>query len=279
MEQTKIKKKNLKPFLRWAGGKNWFTKYINQFLPLSFNDYHEPFLGGGSIFFYLKSNGLIKNNAYLSDSNEDLINCYEVLKNNPEELFNLLKDHHNDESEYYRIRETIYVKPVERAAQFIFLNRTSFNGIYRVNKQGKYNVPYGRRNLARLYNFDHLKIASKLLQDTYFSVSDFKGKCMSAKRGDFVFIDPPYTVAHENNGFVQYNQSIFSWDNQIELANITNYLDINNVSFLVTNAYHQSILNLYQTGNQIPISRQSLIGGKGAQRTTYREILITNIKS
>lgn len=277
MEQIKIKKNHCKPFLRWAGGKNWFTKYIDSFLPQKFNNYYEPFLGGGSIFFYLKSNGLIRNKAYLSDSNADLINCYKILKNHPDSLLSILKNHKNEESEYYRIRETFYENPIERAAQFLFLNRTSFNGVYRVNRKGKYNVPYGRRKLAKLYDFEHLKNASILLQNTYFSVSDFKVKCGSIKEGDFVFIDPPYTVAHENNGFIQYNQSIFSWENQIELANITDSLDNKKVNFLVTNAFHTSILDLYKTGNQIPISRQSLIGGKGAQRTKYKEILITNI--
>ena len=279
LEKTKIKKKHLKPFLRWAGGKNWFTKHINSFLPEEFNDYHEPFLGGASIFFYLKSSGLIKNNAFLSDSNKDLINCYEILKNNPESLIQILKYHKNEEKEYYRIRETVYESPIERAAQFIYLNRTSFNGVYRVNRKGKYNVPFGRRKLTKLYDFEHLLHASKLLQDTFFNISDFKDKCDLIRKGDFVFIDPPYTVAHANNGFVQYNQSIFSWENQMELANITKSLDKNEIQFLVTNAFHPSILDLYQTGKQIPISRQSLIGGKGATRAKYKEILITNINT
>lgn len=268
--------KSTKPFLRWAGGKNWFTKYIENYLPTDFENYYEPFLGGGSIFFYLKSKGLIKNKSYLSDSNKDLINAYKIIKSNPTDLIKLLETHKDSELEYYKFRNKEFDNPIERAAQFLFLNKTSFNGIYRVNKSGKYNVPYGKRNLDTLYHFDHIIKISQLLEKTYFSISDFKINCKKAKTNDFVFLDPPYTVAHENNGFIQYNQSIFSWENQIELSKITQEFSINNVHFLVTNAFHKSIQELYEF-NQIPISRSSTIGGKGAKRSQYKEILITNI--
>src|SRR5690554_116808 len=147
------KEKNtyIKPFLRWAGGKNWFRKHIENFVPNQFENYYEPFLGGGSIFFYLKSKGLIKNKAYLSDSNKDLINTYRVIKNNLPELINHLSNHEDNEEEYYRMREENFENPIEKASQFIYLNRTSFNGIYRVNLNGKYNVPYGKRELKKIY--------------------------------------------------------------------------------------------------------------------------------
>lgn len=272
------KEKNtyIKPFLRWAGGKNWFRKHIENFVPNQFENYYEPFLGGGSIFFYLKSKGLIKNKAYLSDSNKDLINTYRVIKNNLPELISHLSNHVDNEEEYYRMREENFENPIEKASQFIFLNRTSFNGIYRVNLNGKYNVPYGKRELKNIYDFKHLEEISEILDKTYFSTQDFKDRCRLPNTDDFVFIDPPYTVAHENNGFIQYNQSIFSWKNQIQLAKITEDFENRGVHFLVTNAYHDSIRELYTTGNQIPISRSSTIGGKGASRTNYREIIITN---
>lgn len=267
----------VKPFLRWAGGKNWYTKFIENKLPEFFNDYYEPFLGGGSIFFYLKSKGLIKNKAFLSDSNPDLINTYLVIKNNIEELFVYLKEHIDTEAEYYRIRNLQTNNSIEMAARFLYLNKTSFNGIYRVNKNGQYNVPYGKRNLVDIYDYDHLREISKLLKNTYISSQDFKVRCKTIKQGDFVFIDPPYTVAHENNGFVQYNQSIFSWNNQIQLSTISKKLNEKGVHFIITNACHDSIKELYKTGAQTPISRSSTIGGKGAKRTNYNEIIITNI--
>lgn len=274
---TKEKTDSIKPFLRWAGGKNWFRKHIESFIPKQFDNYYEPFLGGGSIFFYLKSKGFIKNKAYLSDSNKDLINTYKVIKNNLPDLQNLLINHIDSEDEYYRMRGLNFEDPIQRASQFIYLNKTSFNGIYRVNKSGKYNVPYGKRELKVLYDFNHLKKISLMFDKTYFSTTDFKEKCRDAKLNDFVFIDPPYTVAHENNGFIQYNQSIFSWKNQLQLAKITTKLEERGVNFIVTNAYHESIINLYKTGNKTPLSRASTIGGKGATRASYKEIIITNI--
>ena len=277
---TKDKKnKIVKPFLRWAGGKTWFIKHIENYIPKDFNDYYEPFVGGGSIFFYLKSKGFIKNKAYLSDSNSDLINTYKVLKNHSKSLFEILKTHIDSEDEYYRMRSSDFTDQVERAAKFIYLNKTSYNGIYRVNKNGKYNVPYGRRNLKVLYDFKHLKEISIALKNTNLSTKDFKQRCKQIKKNDFVFIDPPYTVAHENNGFIQYNQSIFSWNNQLQLSKLTAELDEKKVHFLVTNAYHDCIKEIYQTGNQIMILRASTIGGKGATRAKYKEIIVTNINN
>lgn len=269
--------KRLKPFLRWAGGKTWLTKHIERYTPDKFEDYYEPFVGGGAIFFYLKSKGYIKNKAYISDSNKELINTYKILKNNFKALTSILKTHYDDEDEYYRIRNTEYFDPIEKAAKFLYLNKTSFNGIYRVNKKGKYNVPYGRRNLNSLYDFNHLSEISNALKNTYISTQDFKNRCKKPKKNDFIFIDPPYTVAHENNGFIQYNQSIFSWENQIQLSQLTNGFDKKGVLFLVTNAYHESIKEIYTTGKQIKLSRSSTIGGVGAKRTKYKEIIITNI--
>lgn len=274
---TEKNNKIIKPFLRWAGGKTWFTKHIENYIPKDFNDYYEPFVGGGSIFFYLKSKGFIKNKAYLSDSNSDLINTYKVLKNHSNDLFEILKTHIDSEDEYYRMRRTDFTDKIEKAAKFLYLNKTSFNGIYRVNRNGKYNVPYGRRNLKILYDFEHLKDISIALKNTYLSTQDFKQRCKLIKKNDFVFIDPPYTVAHENNGFIQYNQSIFSWNNQIQLSKLTDELNEKEVHFLVTNAYHDCIKEIYKVGTQEKLSRASTIGGIGAKRAKYKEIIITNI--
>lgn len=262
--------------MRWAGGKTWFTKHLEKYMPNSFENYYEPFLGGGSIFFYLKSRGYIKKKAYLSDSNSELINTYKVLKSQPNHLFLLLKDHFNHRDEYYRMRDAEFDDPVEKAARFLYLNKTSFNGIYRVNLKGKYNVPYGRRNLDPIYDFGHLSQVSNALKKTHLSTLDFKKRCLNIGANDMVFIDPPYTVAHENNGFVKYNQSIFSWENQLQLSKLTAKLDERGAFFIVTNAYHDSIKQVYSTGQQFKLSRASNIGGTGAERRKYKEIIITN---
>lgn len=266
-----------KPFLRWAGGKTWLTSHIEELLPKKINNYYEPFLGGGAIFFYLKSKGLISGKCYLSDSNEELINTYKVIKKYPLELFELLKDHSNTEEEYYRIRSTIYTDNIQRASKFIFLNKTSFNGIYRVNKEGGYNVPFGYRKLVKLYDFEHLMKASNLFKNCFFTVKDFKKVIYKIGKDDLVFIDPPYTVAHENNGFIHYNQSLFSWENQVELSKMLTDIKSKEANFIMTNASHSSIEELYNDkGKKTILSRASTIGGIGANRTKYKELIYTN---
>lgn len=267
----------IKPFLRWAGGKTWLTTHIGEFLPKTVNNYHEPFLGGGSMFFHLKSKNIINKKCYLSDTNEELINAYKVLKNQPNELFELLKTHKNDEKEYYKIRSTQFNNNIERASRFFYLNKTSFNGIYRVNKNGQYNVPFGHRKLEVLYNFEQLEKTSKSLKNCFFSVLDFKKSIVKVKEGDLVFLDPPYTVAHENNGFIQYNQSLFSWENQIELSKLLLEIKEKKANFILTNAYHTSIEKIYDDkGKKTILSRASTIGGIGASRTTYNELIYTS---
>lgn len=267
----------MKPFLRWAGGKNWFLKEIENFIPQTIENYYEPFLGGGSVFLYLKSKGLLNNKCYLSDSNADLINTYKTIKKNLPELLLALKEFQNTEDYYYSIRNKSFDNNIENAAKFIFLNRTSFNGIYRVNKNGIYNVPYGKRNLKEIIDEDNLFKISKNLKKCYFSVGDFKKIKSKIRENDFVFFDPPYTVAHENNGFIHYNQSLFSWENQIQLANLIDEINLMNANYLVTNAAHKSIYELYELkGNLITLSRSSTIGGLGAKRANYNEIILKN---
>ena len=270
----------IKPFLRWAGGKTWLTGHIDNFLPQTINNYFEPFLGGGAIFFYLKSRNLINGKSYLSDKNEELINTYNILKSKPEELIEILKKQKNTEKEYYKIREFKSEDKIERAARFLFLNKTSFNGIYRVNKQGIYNVPYGYRNIKEMYDYENLLQISNWLTNCYFSVKDFKKISKKISTSDLVFIDPPYTVAHENNGFIQYNQSLFSWDNQIELAKLLVEIENKKANFIMTNASHKSIEELYKdTGKKHTLTRASTIGGVGANRTKYKELIYTNQKT
>jgi DNA adenine methylase len=267
----------IRPFLRWVGGKSWLTKEIESFIPEEFNNYYEPFLGGGAIFFYLKSKGLIKNRSYLSDCNAELINSYRVLKSYPEDLMKLLKKQKDTEKEFYRIKICKFDDPIERAAQFLYLNKTSFNGIYRVNAKGEYNVPYGKRYLKNLYDYDQLMEISECFKNVFFSTTDFKVKCTLPEKNDLVFLDPPYTVAHENNGFIQYNQSLFSWENQIELSKIIRQLNAKGVHYVLTNANHASISSLYKNSTKAVLARASTIGGLGAKRTKYNELIITDI--
>ncbi|MBW3469847.1 DNA adenine methylase [Arthrospiribacter ruber] len=268
----------IKPFLRWAGGKTWLTKEVEKFIPNNFNNYFEPFLGGGSIFIHLKTVEKIEKKAYLSDINSELINAYQVLKSKPVQLISSLSKHQNNEAYYYNLRSRDVIDPVERASKFIFLNRTSFNGIYRENMQGEYNVPYGFKQYKTLFDTDNLINLSCAFKSSFFSHGDFKKIANKIKQNDLVFIDPPYTVAHGNNGFIKYNQKIFSWKDQVRLSKFIEFLIERGAYYIMTNAHHESIIDLFGDYGDITIlSRASVVGGKKAKRTKYEEIILSNI--
>jgi len=264
-----------KPFLRWAGGKTWLLKSLSKHIPVYYNNYHEPFLGGGSVFFFLNPNNL----SFLSDSNDELVNAFIQIKENVEDVIKVLKKYKNTKDDYYLIREKSYRNKVKRSARFIFLNRTGFNGIYRVNLKGKYNVPYGFKDYTYLFDYSLFRSASKCLKNTKISSDDFELTLENIHEGDFVFIDPPYTVSHIKNGFIKYNEKLFSWEDQERLANYINQIKEKGAYYLMTNAKHDSVENLYsQIEKPISINRFSVIGGKNAKREPIQEFLFTNVK-
>lgn len=268
---------NAKPILRWAGGKTWLLKDIHNYLPKKFNDYYEPFIGGGSVYIHLNSTNRIQNKAFLSDQNCDLINAYNVIKNEPDDLIELLKEFKNEKDFYYYLRGQNFTNNIQQAAQFIFLNRTSFNGIYRVNLKGEYNVPFGFKTYKTLFDFDNLIKLSQMFQNTIFNSCDFENILDDIKKNDLVFLDPPYTVAHENNGFIKYNQKIFAWEDQIRLATFIEKLKSKKAFFIMTNAAHDNIDNLFQNiGKKQKLKRFSVVGGKGAKREEISEYVFTN---
>jgi DNA adenine methylase len=263
---------SVKPFLRWAGGKTWFLKIIENFLPEQINNYYEPFLGGGSIFFFLMQTGKIKGKSHLSDSNKELIDCYIQIRDNVEGVIEYLQGYHNNEDFYYYMRSLVPKSDLEKAAQFIYLNRTSFNGLYRVNLNGVYNVPYGFKSYKTLFDFDNLRKASSLLKDSEIITKDFQNSLTGTNSEDFIFLDPPYTVAHDNNGFVKYNQRIFAWSDQERLAVSIESIVEKGANYVLTNAAHSSIEDLFgRYGVRKEVSRYSVIGGKKAIRGLKNE--------
>lgn len=273
-DTTNIK---IKPFLRWAGGKQWFIPELERFLPKEFGNYHEPFLGGGSIFIHLKSKGLIKHKSYLYDLNGDLINSYNIIKTDIHSLLRKLDEHQNDSEYYYEMRAKKLKSALSKASQFIFLNRTSFNGIYRVNLKGEYNVPFGDKVYSTLFDKENFLQLSNLFQEAIFKTQDFNDSLNKIKEGDFVFLDPPYTVQHEMNGFVKYNQKIFSWEDQERLKLFVDELIKRNAKFILTNAAHNSIEQLYKgCGEKYKLSRHSVIGGSNAQRGKFNELVFSS---
>lgn len=265
-------KQSSKPFLRWAGGKRWLLKEINNYLPTNgFNQYHEPFIGGGAIFFHLN----IKK-SFISDLNEELIETYLAIQSDVEKVIEYLKTFKNTKDDYYKIREQKFRSAEKRAARFIYLNQTSFNGIYRVNSHGKYNVPYGYREKVN-HNFSNLISVSNTLKDTIISSNDFSNVIDNVKKNDLVFLDPPYTVTHNNNGFIQYNKNIFSLEAQYKLAETINNIKEIGANYILTNAAHPKIREIFNNGDKIiEVRRSSIIGGKNAKRGKYAELIITN---
>lgn len=262
-----------KPFLRWAGGKRWILKELNELITINdYPNYHEPFLGGGSVFFHLKPN-----NSYLSDANAELINSYIQVRDYVENVIDILKEFKNTEDFYYKIRKEKFNNEIIKAAKFIYLNQTSFNGIYRVNRKGEYNVPYGNR-LNHKYDFENLRLASNSLRESIISHQDFDLTIENIRLGDLVFLDPPYTVAHNKNGFIQYNQKIFSLDDQIRLKNYIFAIKEIGAYYIMTNAAHDAVIEIFANGDRMfELQRASLVGGKNAKRDKYSELILTNL--
>lgn len=263
-----------KPFLRWAGGKTWLIKYLDSIIgDQKFTQYHEPFLGGGAIFFNL----VHSKNSYLSDLNQDLIATYQAIKDDPTAVINQLKNYENTEKFYYEIRSQIPCNQFEQAARFIFLNQTSYNGLYRVNLRGEYNVPYGFRT-KNFIEEEKLMAASKCLQNVNIDCGDFTYNRKKVKEGDLVFLDPPYTVSHNNNGFIKYNQKLFSLEDQRRLSKFIDYIKDQGAFYILTNAAHKAIIELFEKDDtRLELSRASLIGGDKAKRGKVSEYIFTNI--
>lgn len=262
-----------KPFLRWAGGKRWLLKEIDRIIDISqFNTYHEPFIGGGSVYIHLNPE-----NAIISDANENLINAYLQVRDNVDAVINNITEFENTKDFYYEIRNQRFANEILEASKFIFLNQTSFNGIFRVNSKGEYNVPYGYRENYE-FDFENLRKVSALLQSTTIDTNDFDEAIDRINAGDLIFLDPPYTVAHNNNGFIQYNQKIFSLEDQYRLANFINDIKDIGAFYVMTNAAHQSIREIFNNGDTMyELDRASLIGGKNAKRGKYSELILTNL--
>lgn len=263
-----------KPFIRWAGGKTWLQTRLQNLLPVTYNNYHEPFLGGGATFFSIAP----PNTSFLSDLNEDLINAYQQLKEERTKVIEHIKSFKNTESYYYRLRNDERSDRVFEAARFIFLNRTCYNGIYRVNRSGKFNVPYGHDANAPIFTESNLKNVENALKTAYLSCEDFYVALNHIEKNDFVFLDPPYTVAHSNNGFISYNQKLFTWDDQERLAEMVAEISRRGAKFVLTNAVHESIRELYRgIGKQFEIPRFSTITSQIGKRREISEYLITNV--
>jgi DNA adenine methylase len=258
----------LTPLVKWAGGKRRLLSDILEVAPPRFSKYYEPFLGGGAVFFSLRPEA-----ATLSDTNSELIQMYAQVRDCPEGVLRHLRQMRNSEEDYYRIRQSRPRTNNGRAARLIYLCTLSFNGIHRQNLRGEFNVPYGYKTHIDPCDEATIRGVCHSLQGTILVEGDFERAISAARKGDFVYFDPPYTVAHGNNGFIKYNAKIFSWADQERLASVASRLKKAGCSVVVSNADHPSIRKLYPSFKVRVIERHSVMAASSEFRRPVCECL------
>ncbi len=265
---------NAQPFLRWAGAKRSHLDTLVPYVPSRYGTYYEPFLGSGALFFKLQPRA-----AVLGDRIDVLVRAYRAVRDGPRSVKESIDGWPVDRDTYYAVRALVPRTRFERAAQFIYLNKTCWNGLYRVNMSGKFNVPFGKPKSTNIVTSQQLSLASVALRDACRLVSaDFETTLDSAGKNDFIFLDPPYVTAHGNNGFVDYNERIFSWIDQIRLRTMVDELSRKGAHVLLTNADHVTIRDLYDGFRIETIHRHSTLAGRASARKPITELIITNGK-
>jgi DNA adenine methylase len=275
---TETKKFTTKPFLRWAGGKTRSIPFLEKHLPpnvSSMHRYYEPFIGAGSLFFHIKPS-----KAILSDNNKDLIECYETVQKRPDAILTYLEQYLSNTCEeyYYKMREKYNTSKhsIARAALFIYLNKTCFNGIWRVNKKGEFNVPYGFKEPPALPSKEELRNVSTCLSNVELIHSDYKEAVKNAKRDDFIYFDPPYLPINGTSCFTRYTRDRFTKDDHDELALLAKKLTSKGCYVLISNADGPYIRSLYEDDFNIfelEVTRWIRSDGK---RYKVKEVAITN---
>jgi DNA adenine methylase len=274
--------KSLRPFVKWAGGKSQLLDRLERYFPKDFSTYYEPFLGGGAVFFYLVRTRP-KFDAVLSDINKELIFTYVVIKNEVEDLITLLKNHRanyrsDPKKYYYKVRASEPSMDVERAARLIFLNKTCFNGLYRVNKKGKFNVPSGWFLNPRIFDEANLRSVSAALRWSNAKIysQDFQESTQDAKNDDFIYFDPPYNPKSATSSFTSYTKGGFSREEQERLEKWSSELSNRGCRVLLSNSNTPEIYEIYQGYNIERVSAMRAINCKGNDRKGHTELIISN---
>ncbi|MDI9644760.1 MAG: DNA adenine methylase [Candidatus Verstraetearchaeota archaeon] len=282
------------PFIKWAGGKSQLLDYLINCLPPKFHTYYEPFLGGGALFFKLSSMGKVRW-AVISDLNKDLINCYLVIRDEFDALLSRLEyyqKHVREKDFFYEVARPMFNKiklktglerNVEKAALLIYLNKTCFNGLYRVNSRGEFNVPWGRYEKPSLYDLENLNAVKKALgnqENVVIKCCDYREAVKDAQEGDFVYFDPPYQPLKKTSSFTQYTSDSFSEEDQRALADTFRELDRRGCSVMLSNSYSPLIEALYTdylTKGQLTVAMASrAISCIGNGRGKIPEYIIYN---
>jgi DNA adenine methylase len=273
-----------KPFLKWVGGKSQLLSQLRKHIPSKFNNYYEPFIGGGALFFELEPE-----RAFLNDLNSHLINTYKNVRDNLDELITELK---KIETEYFILepeerKDKYYVKRREynqlkeensakKAALLIFLNKTGFNGMYRENPKGEFNIPHGRNGITSLYNEEQLKEASKLLKRSTLETHPYDVVISNAVEGDFIYLDPPYWPMTKTSNFTSYVGQDFVIEEQYILKNIIDGLKEKGCKVMLSNSNNDDVKKLYKEYNIYEASANRFINCKPSGRGKITELVITS---
>ncbi len=262
-----------KPFIHYMGGKGRLLKVINKRLPKHFNNYYEPFVGGGSLLFNLEHK-----QSFISDMNEELIITYKVIKTNVEALIMDLQKHDYNKEYFINMRSkdrdtAIFDKmsDIERASRFLYLNKSGFNGLYRVNKQGQNNVGYNKKDKEANYDFDNLRLVSEYLQDIEIEYNDFNSIKSKIKCGDFIYFDSPYFASDQN-----YTKNGFSLEKHYELKELCDYINSIGAYFLLSNSNNETMRDLYSDYHTTFESMKQNINPSKTKRHNTKEILVSN---
>lgn len=268
-----------RPVLKWAGGKSRSLPRILEALPSKIDTYYEPFVGGAAVFFALASLGRFKR-AVLSDRNAHLVGVYEAIRDDVDAVVRALRRFKYDSDEYYRVRaiDPAELKPAARAARMIFLNKTGYNGLYRVNSKGQFNVPFGRYKRPNFCDEENLRAAARALESADLLVEDFAKVCARAKPRDAVYFDPPYDPVSKTSNFTAYHHEDFGPDGHRRLAKMAGSLARRRVPIVLSNSATSFVRELYEKAgldvSEISVSRP--INSNAARRGAVPELLVTN---
>ena len=277
-----LKQYAAKPFLKWAGGKQQLLGQFQSLLPVRFQRYVEPFVGGGAVFFHLWNSGKTSSEALLFDINPELVNAYKVVRDKPNELIEILSSHQLNHSYeyYYRVRNLdrngTHLNEIERAARILYLNRTCFNGLYRVNSKGQFNVPMGSYKNPKILDKKLLQADSQALQNVSVEIRDFRSIVNIAQEGDFFYFDPPYDPVSKTASFTSYTSDSFSDEDQRQLANIFRILTEKRCLCMLSNSYTSFILDLYRDFRIEIVLANRAINSDPQKRGNIQEVVVLN---
>ena len=272
-------KTDAQPFLKWAGGKRQLLPEIRKYVPKQYETYYEPFVGAGAVLFDLQPK-----KAVINDINVELVNTYHVIREHVDELVETLKKHKNDKDYYYHIRnldrtaEFHQLSMIERSARMIYLNKTCFNGLYRVNRQGQFNVPYGKYKNPNIVNEEVLRAVHHYLTNNDITILnvDFVQAVETAKAGDFIYFDPPYDPVSETASFTSYSLGGFDRDDQLRLRDLFIELHERGCYVLLSNSATEFIQDIYADFHVELISASRAINSVASKRGKIAEVLVRN---